>query len=44
MNPPTKNAVFLIYGNHRLLVEEELKKVQAKIAEKGDADFNTGSL
>ncbi len=40
MNPPAKGAVYLIYGNHRLLVEDELKKVQAKIAEKGDVDFN----
>lgn len=40
MTPPTAGAVLLIYGNHRLLVEDELKKVQAKIAEAGEADFN----
>jgi len=40
MNPATRSAVVLIYGNHRLLVEEEVKKAQAKIAEKGDIDLN----
>ncbi|RJP27448.1 MAG: DNA polymerase III subunit delta [Actinobacteria bacterium] len=40
MNPPAKSAVYLVYGNHRLLVEEELRKMQAKIAEKDDTDLN----
>ena len=40
MSAPAADAVYLIYGNHRLLVEEELKKVQAKIAGRADADFN----
>jgi DNA polymerase-3 subunit delta len=40
MNSPARSAVVLIYGNHRLLVEEEVKKAQAKIAEKGEIDLN----
>ncbi|MDD5667552.1 MAG: DNA polymerase III subunit delta [Actinomycetota bacterium] len=40
MSPPTAGAVLLIYGNHRLLVEDELKKVQSRIADAGEADFN----
>ncbi len=40
MNPTAKGAAYLIYGNHRLLVEDELKKVQAKIAEKSDTDLS----
>lgn len=40
MNPAARSAVVLIYGNHRLLVEEEIRKIQAKIAEKGDIDLN----
>jgi DNA polymerase-3 subunit delta len=40
MNPPAGSTALLIYGNHRLLVEDELKKVQAKILGSGEADFN----
>lgn len=40
MNPAGKNTVLLIYGQQRLLVEDELKKVRAKISEKIDEDFN----
>jgi DNA polymerase III subunit delta len=40
MNPPVAGEAFLIYGNHRLLVEDELNKIKARIAETGDLDFN----
>ena len=40
MSPAGKHRVLLIYGQQRLLVEEELKKARAKISEKVDADFN----
>lgn len=40
MNPPAKGTALLIYGNHALLVEDELKKEQAKIATKVDFDLN----
>ena len=40
MNPPARGAALLIYGNQRLLVEDELKKVLAKITEKEDGGFN----
>lgn len=44
MNPPAESAVYLIFGNHRLLVEDELRKVQARIAQKGEAEFNLDSF
>ncbi|MBN2027482.1 MAG: DNA polymerase III subunit delta [Actinobacteria bacterium] len=40
MDPATRSAVMLIYSNHRLLVEEEMKKIRAKVAEKGELDLN----
>lgn len=40
MNPPARDAVLLLHGKHRLLVEEELKKRMERIAEKGDTEFN----
>jgi DNA polymerase-3 subunit delta len=40
MNPPAGSAVFLIHGNQRLLVEDELKKAQARIADQGEVDFS----
>ncbi len=44
MGPQARKAVLLIHGNHRLLVEEELKKAQDKIAQKGDSDLNLESF
>jgi DNA polymerase-3 subunit delta len=40
MSPIGKSAILLIHGNHRLLVEEELKKVKEKISGDVDPDFN----
>ena len=40
MSPTGKGAALLIYGNHRLLVEDELNKVRQKIAQQVDLDFN----
>ncbi len=37
--PSGKRGVLLIHGNQRLLVEDELKKVQSKISAEGE-DFN----
>lgn len=44
MNPPAGTAVLLIHGKHRLLVEEELRKVQAKIEQKDETDLNLESF
>jgi DNA polymerase-3 subunit delta len=40
MSPAKKSAVLLIHSRHRLLVEEELKKMRKKMSEKVDLDFN----
>lgn len=40
MSHAGKGAVLLIHGNQRLLVEDELKKVQSKISQEVDLDFN----
>ncbi len=40
MDPPARGAVHLLHSKHRLLVEEELKKVLANIADKGGSEFN----
>jgi DNA polymerase-3 subunit delta len=40
MSPTGNIAILLIYGNQRLLVEDELAKVHNKISEKVDLDFN----
>jgi DNA polymerase-3 subunit delta len=40
MSPTGKANVLLIHGSQRLLVEDELKKIRAKISEKVDVDFN----
>jgi DNA polymerase-3 subunit delta len=40
MSPSGKGAVLLIHGNHRLLVEDELKKARLKISQEVDLDFN----
>jgi DNA polymerase III subunit delta len=40
VNPAAKRAALLIYGNQRLLVEEELKKELARISESVDLEFN----
>ena len=40
MSPYKKSAVLLIHSKHRLLVEEELKKIRKKMSEKVDMDFN----
>ncbi len=39
MNPTAGAAVLLIHGNHRLLVEEELKKVRSRISEAGEDEL-----
>ena len=40
MHQPAASAVYLIFGNHRFLVEEELKKARARVAQSGEAEFN----
>ena len=40
MRSPAARAAYLIFGNQRLLVEEELKKVRDKVAQSGEAEFN----
>jgi DNA polymerase-3 subunit delta len=40
MSPAAKSTVLLVYGKQRLLVEDELNKVRAKISEKVDLEFN----
>lgn len=40
MSPTGKSPVLLIHGNQRLLVEDELKRVQGKISDEVDLDFN----
>ncbi|NPV60770.1 MAG: DNA polymerase III subunit delta [Actinobacteria bacterium] len=40
MSPVGKIPVYLIHGNQRLLVEEELSKLRAAMAEKTDLEFN----
>ncbi|MFW6113950.1 MAG: DNA polymerase III subunit delta [Actinomycetota bacterium] len=40
MSPTGGGPVLLITSRHRLLVDEELKKIREKIAEKVDLDFN----
>ncbi len=40
MSPVGKIPVYLIYGNQRLLVEEELAMLRVKMAQKTDLEFN----
>jgi DNA polymerase III subunit delta len=40
VNPPAKGMALLIYGNQRLLIEDELKKLLDKITEKEEGGFN----
>ncbi|MBC7229499.1 MAG: DNA polymerase III subunit delta [Actinobacteria bacterium] len=40
MSPVGRTPVYLIHGNQRLLVEEELTKLRSAMAEKVDPEFN----
>ncbi|MEW6552932.1 MAG: DNA polymerase III subunit delta [Actinomycetota bacterium] len=40
MNPPGKGTALLIYGNQRLLVEDELKKYLDRIVQQEEEGFN----